>query len=160
MIFSPETLQHLPHYVYWCVLAVAVAFELMGTTFIREAKGFAYPAAALKACICYSICTALCIVAFAAHIDLSVGYTVWCVLGIAATALIGRYRFGEQFTLLKVLALLLCALGSMLLVFQSEKPLFTTSAMNSTVERSMAGVGNGAPETCSGPGKVDVATLP
>ncbi|KAF6001191.1 hypothetical protein F1559_000750 [Cyanidiococcus yangmingshanensis] len=157
---NPETLQHLPHYVYWCVLAVAVAFELMGTTFIREAKGFAYPAAALKACLCYSICTALCVVAFAAHIDLSVGYTVWCVLGISATALIGKYRFGEHFTLLKVLALLLCALGSMLLVFQSEKPLFVTSEANTPLERSFTTVANGSAGSLAGPANAETATLP
>jgi len=144
MFWSADTIQNLPHYVYWCVLAVAVAFELMGTTFIREAKGFAHPAAALKACLCYSVCTVLCVVAFAAHIDLSVGYTVWCVLGISATALIGKYRFGEQFTWLKVLALLLCALGSMILVFQSEKPLFVTSKAADGRVEAIRAVSNGS----------------
>ena len=127
---KPDILQHLPHYAYWCTLALAVVFELMGTTFIREAKGFLHPFAAAKACGCYMVCTALCIVAFAAHIDLSVGYTVWCVLGIGATALIGKYRFGEAFTAMKVVALLLCAAGSVMLVVYSERPepVRTTSA--------------------------------
>ncbi|KAK4535049.1 hypothetical protein CDCA_CDCA03G1074 [Cyanidium caldarium] len=131
---KPDILQHLPHYAYWCTLALAVVFELMGTTFIREAKGFLHPFAAVKACGCYMVCTALCIVAFAAHIDLSVGYTVWCVLGIGATALIGKYRFGEAFTAMKVVALLLCAAGSVMLVVYSERPepVRTMSATSTT----------------------------
>lgn len=129
---SPESLQHLPHYVYWWTLVVAVVFELIGTTFIREAKGFAHPSAALKACGCYLICTALCIIAFAAHIDLSVGYTVWCVVGIVATALIGKFRFGETFNATKVAALVLCAAGSILLVMNSERPSSSSSSMHAS----------------------------
>lgn len=117
---SVTAVQRLPHWVYWAVLVVAVLVELLGTTLIRDARGFANPAAAWKAMACYALCTLLCIVAFSKQIELSAGYAVWCACGIAATAVIGKVRFGEAFTLPKVLGLSLCGAGSVLLVLATE----------------------------------------
>lgn len=51
-------------------------------------------------------------------IDLSVGYAVWCAVGIGAVTVLGVALFGERLSATKVVALVLIVVGVALLYLQ------------------------------------------
>lgn len=94
----------------WIYLLSAIGFEIAGTTSMKLSEGFSRPMPSVLIFVFYGASFSL--LAFALrHIELSLAYAVWSGLGTAAVAAIGIAWFGESFTTVKVVSLLLIVLG-------------------------------------------------
>ena len=94
----------------WALLAVAITFELAGTTSMKLSDGFSrlWPSVALFVCYAISFSS----LTFALQrIDLSTAYAIWSGLGTAIVAVIGIVWFKEPAGLLKIASLGMILLG-------------------------------------------------
>jgi len=102
----------------WCYLIVALVVENLCFFFVKaglEPGSYWYniPVGFL----CWNCSLVGCNVAFSV-IDLSVGYAIWCAVGIVGQGLLGALYFGEQVSLTRLIALGLLMLGIVLLKIQ------------------------------------------
>ena len=94
----------------WTLLAIAITFEVMGTTCMKLSQGFTRPAPSVAMFAFYALaftCNTMAI----KTIDLSVTYAVWSGVGTIATALIGIYYFKEAATAIKLASISLIVVG-------------------------------------------------
>jgi small multidrug resistance pump len=96
--------------VHWAYLALAIAFEVAGTTAMKLSDGFRKPGWALAMFVAYTACFALVAVAIR-RIELGVAYAIWAGVGTAVVAVLGVAVFGEPLTALKVAGVVLIVLG-------------------------------------------------
>jgi small multidrug resistance pump len=94
----------------WWVLAVAIAFEVAGTTCMRLSEGFSRWLPSLLIFVFYACSFALNTVIIG-KLGLSVVYAVWSGVGTVATALIGVLYFREPATALKLASITLVVVG-------------------------------------------------
>ncbi len=94
----------------WWVLAVAIAFEVAGTTAMRLSEGFSRWLPSLLIFVFYAFSFALNTL-FIGRLGLSVVYAVWSGVGTVATALIGVFYFREPATALKMASITLIVVG-------------------------------------------------
>ena len=91
-------------------LAVAIAFEICGTTALKLSAGLSRWAPTAVVAVAYPLSFAA--LAFALRgIDLSIAYAVWSGVGTAVVAGIGIWWFGEPASAGKLLSLALIVLG-------------------------------------------------
>ncbi len=94
----------------WLCLAVAIVFEVAGTTSMKLAQGFTRPLPSVLMFVFY-------ILAFVAlaltlkKMDISVAYSVWSGVGTALVAAIGVFWFGESLTPIKLACIVLIVIG-------------------------------------------------
>jgi small multidrug resistance pump len=94
----------------WTLLAIAITFEVMGTTCMKLSQGFTRPVPSVAMFAFYALaftCNTMAI----KTIDLSVTYAVWSGVGTIATALIGIYYFKEAATAIKLASISLIVVG-------------------------------------------------
>jgi len=96
--------------MHWLYLALAIAFEVAGTTAMKLSDGFRKPGWAVAMFVAYTACFALVALAIR-QIELGVAYAVWAGVGTAIVAVIGVAAFGETVTVLKVVGIVLIVLG-------------------------------------------------
>ncbi|MBS7807466.1 multidrug efflux SMR transporter [Variovorax sp. PCZ-1] len=116
----------------WTLLAIAITFEVMGTTCMKLSQGFTRPVPSVAMFAFYALaftCNTMAI----KTIDLSVTYAVWSGVGTIATALIGIYYFKEAATAIKLASISLIVIGVFGLhaasrMQVSEKPVTANSA--------------------------------
>lgn len=94
----------------WLVLAVAIAFEVAGTTCMRLSEGFTRWVPSLLIFVFYAVSFALNTL-IVGRLGLSVVYAVWSGVGTVATALIGILHFREPATALKMVSITLVVVG-------------------------------------------------
>lgn len=94
----------------WALLAVAIAFEVVGTTCMKLADGFAHWGPAVLMFVCYALAFA-CNTLVVRTLDLSVTYAVWSGVGTLLTAAIGILWFREPATALKLVSIGLIVIG-------------------------------------------------
>lgn len=94
----------------WWVLAVAIAFEVAGTTAMRLSEGFSRWLPSLLIFVFYAFSFALNTMIIG-RLGLSVVYAVWSGVGTVATALIGVFYFREPATALKMASITLVVVG-------------------------------------------------
>ncbi len=94
----------------WWVLAVAIAFEVAGTTAMRLSEGFSRWLPSLLIFVFYAFSFALNTLIIG-RLGLSVVYAVWSGVGTVATALIGVFYFREPATALKMASITLVVVG-------------------------------------------------
>ncbi|MBK7262106.1 MAG: multidrug efflux SMR transporter [Rubrivivax sp.] len=94
----------------WWVLAVAIAFEVAGTTAMRLSEGFSRWLPSLLIFVFYAFSFALNTLIIG-RLGLSVVYAVWSGVGTVATALIGVFYFREPATALKMASITLIVVG-------------------------------------------------
>jgi small multidrug resistance pump len=94
----------------WAVLALAIVFEVAGTTCMRLSEGFSRPLPSVLIFVFYACSFAL-NTAVVRVLGLSVTYAVWSGVGTLLTALIGWWWFKEPATALKFLSAGLIVLG-------------------------------------------------
>ncbi|MBK7061622.1 MAG: multidrug efflux SMR transporter [Rubrivivax sp.] len=94
----------------WWVLAVAIAFEVAGTTAMRLSEGFSRWLPSLLIFVFYAFSFALNTMIIG-RLGLSVVYAVWSGVGTVATALIGVFYFREPATALKMASITLIVVG-------------------------------------------------
>jgi len=88
----------------WLWMALAIIFEVMGTTSMKLAEGFTRTAPSIAVFVFYGLCFAALTLALR-NIELSVAYAVWSGVGIALTTLIGVAWFGETMGFLKMVSI-------------------------------------------------------
>jgi small multidrug resistance pump len=94
----------------WTLLAIAITFEVMGTTCMKLSQGFTRPVPSVAMFVFYAMaftCNTMAI----KTIDLSITYAVWSGVGTIATAFIGIYYFKEAATALKMVSISFIVVG-------------------------------------------------
>jgi small multidrug resistance pump len=91
-------------------LAVAIAFEICGTTALKLSFGLSRMAPTAVVAIAYPLSFAALALALRG-IDLSVAYAVWSGVGTAVVALIGIFWFSEPAGVGKLVSLALIVAG-------------------------------------------------
>lgn len=85
----------------WVFLALAIVFEIAGTTALKMSEGFARLGPSLLILPAYALSFAL--LGFAVRdIPISIAYAIWSAVGTAAIATIGMVLFREPLTLMKI----------------------------------------------------------
>jgi small multidrug resistance pump len=94
----------------WALIAVAIVFEVVGTTSMKMSQGFTNLAPSILMFACYA--AAFSCNAFAVKtLDLSITYAVWSGVGTVATAAIGIMYFREPATALKLVCITFIVVG-------------------------------------------------
>lgn len=94
----------------WMALALAIGFEIAGTTAMKLSDGLARPVPTAIMFLCY-------VLAFSAlaralkSLEVGMAYAIWSAVGTAVIAAIGVIWFGESWNGLKGLSLGLIVLG-------------------------------------------------
>lgn len=96
--------------MHWLYLALAIAFEVAGTTAMKLSDGLRKPGWALAMLVAYTACFGLVTLSLR-RLDLSVAYTIWAGVGTALVAVLGVVAFGEPVTALKIVGVLLVVAG-------------------------------------------------
>ena len=91
--------------MHWIHLALAILFEVAGTTCMKLSAGFTRTVPAVLMVVFYCVCFYFLTLALK-RIDVSVAYAVWSGTGVALIASIGVLYFREPVTMLKVIGLL------------------------------------------------------
>ncbi|WP_257160602.1 DMT family transporter [Corynebacterium cystitidis] len=97
----------------WLALVCAIAFEVAGTTCLRAASAgmrWMYSLVVVFYVLSYSALS----VTLALGMPLGVAYGIWTAAGVALTAVIGRIVFGERFTWVMGLGVVLVMAGVLL----------------------------------------------
>lgn len=79
-------------------LALAIVFELVGTTYLKVSAGFTKPVPSLISIGAYFACY-LCFAKCTEKIKLCVAYATWCAVGIIASALLSMFVFDESISM-------------------------------------------------------------
>ena len=101
---------HLSVSQAWALLAVAILFEVAGTTCMRLSEGFTRLTPAVLIFVFYGVSFALNTLIMRT-LGLSVVYAVWSGVGTVLTALIGYLYFKEPATALKMVSAGLIVIG-------------------------------------------------
>lgn len=96
----------------WGLLALAIVFEVVGTTCLKLAQGFTQWGPSVLMFSCYGLAFA-CNTFVVKTLDLSVTYAVWSGVGTVATAAVGILWFKEPATALKLVSIGLIVVGVM-----------------------------------------------
>jgi small multidrug resistance pump len=103
-------LPHLNVPQAWSVLAVAILFEVAGTTCMRLSEGFSRLTPSILIPVFYAVSFALNAMVMRT-LGLSVVYAVWSGAGTVLTAMIGYLYFKEPTTALKLASAGLIVIG-------------------------------------------------
>lgn len=94
----------------WFYLALAIVFEVGGTTLMKFTQGFTRWLPSAGVMVLYVVSTVF--MNFAVRtIDLSIVYAIWSGVGTASITLIGYWFFQEPMTLIKIGSIVLITLG-------------------------------------------------
>ncbi|RYX82410.1 multidrug efflux SMR transporter [bacterium] len=86
------------HYLF---LALAICFEVAGTTCMKLSQGFTKPLPSVMLVLCYLTCFAFLTLALK-KMDMSTTYAIWAGLGTALIAGVGVVVFHEPISTLKI----------------------------------------------------------
>ena len=92
--------------MHWLYLALAILFEVAGTSCMKLSEGFTKLTPSVLMFIFYGICFALFVLALK-RIDVSVASAVWAGLGVLLIASVGILYFKEPVNALKIVSTLL-----------------------------------------------------
>eukprot|EP00871_Galdieria_phlegrea_P000284 jgi/Galph1/1256/GphlegSOOS_G6069.1 len=128
-------LRSIPLWVCWLFFLVSVALEGAGTTCMKASNSFQKVSCgcsfifrlrsktqrwpSVGAFLCYNLCVLTMVIAYT-KIEMTIGYAVWCGLGIILTTLAGIFVFGERLTFPKVIGMLITLIGILILVWFQE----------------------------------------
>lgn len=94
----------------WLLLAVAIVFEVAGTSALKYSDGFSRMLPSAAVVICYGLAF-VCLAQVLRHIEVGIAYAVWAGAGTALIALIGIAFMGESVSALKLVSLVLVVAG-------------------------------------------------
>lgn len=103
----------------WLFLVLAIAFEVTATMSLRVAAAGRRGLYALVA-VGYVISYGFLSLALAAGMALGVAYGIWTAAGVALTAVLGRVFFGEKFTWVMSVGVVLIMVGVVMVETGSE----------------------------------------
>lgn len=94
----------------YLLLILAIAAEIVATTFLKYSEGFSKMMPSLVCVVSYIICY----VSFSkavTKINLGVAYATWCGVGIVVTALISFFVFKEKLTISGIFGIICIVIG-------------------------------------------------
>lgn len=100
--------------VGYLLLAGAIVAEIFATSMLKLCNGFTALLPTIACILGYVACFYMFGKALNS-INLSVGYAVWCAVGIVATTLIAVFFFGDKLTIAGVVGILLIVVGVVVL---------------------------------------------
>ena len=89
---------------YWLYLALAIVFEVAGTTSMKLSDGFSKLLPSLMMVVFYSLSFGALTMALK-RFDVSLAYAVWSGLGTCLIAVVGILYFHESVSVLKVVSI-------------------------------------------------------
>jgi len=105
---------------HWLLLAVAIAFEVAGTTSMKLSEGFTKTVPSVLIFVFYAASFTAFTLALK-KIEVSIAYAIWAGAGTALIAAIGIIYFRETATTLKFISILLIIVGVVGLNLNSAK---------------------------------------
>ena len=106
--------------MHWLYLAVAIAFETIGTSFLKASDGMTRIAPSLVALLAYTVSFWLLALALRA-IPVGVAYAIWAGLGICLIAAIGWVIFGQKLDAPAIVGIGLILSGILVINLFSDK---------------------------------------
>jgi multidrug transporter EmrE-like cation transporter len=95
----------------WILLAIAIAFEIAGTSLLKASDGFARWGLSIASMACYWVCFGF-LAAAIKTIPVGVAYAIWSGVGIVAIAIIGWVVFRQSLTLAQTGFIVLILIGA------------------------------------------------
>ncbi len=95
----------------WMLLAVAIIFEILGTSLLKASDGFTRWGIGAASIACYWICFAFLAVAIKS-IPVGVAYAIWSGVGIVAITIIGFVVFRQNLGFMQIGCIALIAIGA------------------------------------------------
>jgi len=95
----------------WVLLALAIAFEIAGTSLLKASHGFTKPVFGMASMACYGLCFWLLAFAFT-RIPIGIAYAIWSGVGVVAIALIGWLAFRQSLSLYQTGFILMTIVGT------------------------------------------------
>jgi small multidrug resistance pump len=95
----------------WIYLAIAIAFEIAGTSLLKASDGFARMGLGIGSMACYWVCFAFLAVAMKS-IPVGVTYAIWSGVGVVAITIIGWLVFKQSLHLTQIGFILLILIGA------------------------------------------------
>jgi small multidrug resistance pump len=124
--------------VAWICLALAVCFEVVGTTSMKASAGFNSVGYSILMIVCYVASFTL--MTFALEVlDLGVAYATWSGVGTTATAIVGVIKFNERLTPVKAVAICSVILSVVFLQIVSGDPISKESRATPTIAQPLLG---------------------
>ena len=113
-----ESAQH-HNFMKWIYLAVAIIFEVIATSALRESLGFTKLLPSIIVVVGYSLAFYFLSLTLK---DLSVGvtYAIWSGMGILLISIVGYFRYNQSLDASAVLGLILIVAGIFILRFFSK----------------------------------------
>ena len=96
--------------MHWLYLALAIIFEVGGTTSMKLSEGLTKPIFAVLIFVLYGVSFALLAIVLK-KLDLGLTYAIWSGIGTATIALIGYIWFKEPMGPLKIGSIVLIIVG-------------------------------------------------
>lgn len=95
----------------WVLLAIAIIFEIAGTSLLKASDGFARWGLGAASIACYWVCFGFLAVAIKS-IPVGVAYAIWSGAGIVAIAVIGFIVFRQNLSLMQIAFIALILVGA------------------------------------------------
>lgn len=106
--------------MHWIYLALAIVFEVAGTTCMKLSDGFTKTLPSVLMWVFYGLCFFLMTLAVK-KFDISVVYAIWSGLGTALIAAVGIVYFREPLSVLKIGGIM-AIIGGIVALQMSGKP--------------------------------------
>lgn len=97
----------------YALLAIAIFSEIVGTTYLKQTEGFTKLVPSLICILAYGVCHysfARCLL----RVNLSVGYAIWCGIGLVITTLISVLVYKEKISVPGVIGVGFIVVGCVL----------------------------------------------
>lgn len=98
----------------WLLLALAIAFEVAGTAFLRATDGFSKLLPSIAVVVGYGVSFYLLSLVLKTGIPQGVVYAIWSAFGIALVTLVGVVIFDDKISLVTGIGLAVVMLGIVL----------------------------------------------
>ncbi|NJM49514.1 MAG: multidrug efflux SMR transporter [Sphingomonadales bacterium] len=95
----------------WILLAIAIIFEIAGTSLLKASDGFTRWGIGAASIACYWVCFAFLAIAIT-KIPVGVAYAIWSGVGILAIALIGWIIFKQNLSILQMACIAMILTGA------------------------------------------------
>lgn len=102
----------------WLMLAIAILFELSGTTCLKLSFGFTRLIPSIGV-VCFFLGSLALMSQALKTLEVGIVYAIWSGVGTATIALVGVVVFGESVTAIKIAGILMIIGGSILLRISS-----------------------------------------
>ena len=102
----------------WLYLIIAVIFEVIATSALKESNSFTKLVPSLFVIICYSISFYFLSLTLK-NLSVGITYAIWSGLGILLICLVGYFRYGQNLDLPAILGILFIGIGILIIRFFS-----------------------------------------